>query len=46
MMLVGPIAHNYIEIAFTTIILFATVAVFAYILNTISSILLDLNKSR
>ncbi|KRX08618.1 Cyclic nucleotide-binding protein [Pseudocohnilembus persalinus] len=45
-MLVGPIGYNYIEVAFTTIILFTTVGFFAYILNTISQIIFDLNKSR
>ncbi|KRX07916.1 Cyclic nucleotide-binding protein [Pseudocohnilembus persalinus] len=45
-MLVGPSSSNYLEVIFTSLTLFATVGVFAFILGSVSQILEDLNKDR
>ena len=44
-MLVGPSGNNEYEVIFTTIILFSTVGVFAYLINEIGAIFHDINES-
>ena len=43
-MLVGPSTNNGYEVLFTSLLLYATVGVFAYLISEINNILEEINK--
>lgn len=44
MMLVGTKGNNFLEVLFTSIVMFATVGIFAYLISSINIILEEVNK--